>query len=96
MIVESERGFQTIRQNHILGGTFHRLCDPTMMKELLFPGAPAAVLADLPGNLREVLQWKELHLDVDKILTSAAEVLNNSKRRGAAQGDIMDQKTGVL
>lgn len=95
MIVDSERDFQIIRQNHILGGTFHRLCDPTMMKELLFPGAPAAVLAELPANLREVLRWKELQLDVDKIVTSAAEVLDNSKRRGVAQGDVMDQKTGV-
>jgi hypothetical protein len=94
MIVESERDFQIIRQNHILGGIFHRLCDPTMMKELLFPGAPTAVLKDLPANLREVLRWEELHLDVEKVLTSAAEVLENSKRRGAAQGDVMDERTG--
>jgi hypothetical protein len=51
-------------------------------------------LDDLPKSLRELLQWKHLILDLEKISSNAAEVLENSKKRGAAQGDIMDPHTG--
>lgn len=92
--ITTERGgLLQISQNHHLNGTFKQLCNRAMFAEVLFPGTSAEVLEGLPKDLKEVLQWTELKLDLTKIAKNAAEVLENIKKKGRAQGDTMDETT---
>jgi hypothetical protein len=92
-ITKDPDGLREILNNHYLKGTFVQLCNPQQMKELLYPGASAEVLQNLPKTLREVLQWSDLDLDMEKIARNGAEVLRNIKIKGAKQGNIMDEAT---
>lgn len=92
--ITTERGgLSQISQNHHLNGTFKQLCNKNMFAEVLFPGTSAEVLEGLPKNLKEILEWSDLELDYTKIAKNAAEVLENIKKKGKANGDIMDETT---
>jgi hypothetical protein len=92
--ITTERGgLMQISQNHHLNGTFKQLCNKSMFAEVLFPGTSADVLAGLPKDLKEILEWSDLELDLTKIAKNAAEVLENIKKKGKTQGDVMDETT---
>ena len=92
-ITTERSGLNQISQNHHLNGTFKQLCNKSVFAEMLFPGTSAEILENLPKNLKEILEWEELQLDLTKIAKSATEVLQNIKNKGKAQGDIMDEVT---
>ena len=92
-ITKEASGLADVAREHYLPGTFTQLCKPDSMKELLFPGTPKDILRSLPKDLKEILEWNDLKLDMDKIAKNAAEVLNNIKIKGARQGNIMDDAT---
>lgn len=95
--ITKDDGLREIMNSHYLKGTFVQLCNPQQLKELLYPGASNEVLKNLPKTLKEVLEWSDLRLDMEKIAANAAEVLKNIKIKGARQGSIMDDATeGVL
>ena len=92
--ITTERdGLSQIAQTHHLNGTFKQLCNKNMFTEVLFPGTSVDVLAGLPKDLKEILSWSELELDLTKIAKNASEVLENIKKKGKVQGDIMDETT---
>jgi hypothetical protein len=92
--ITTERGgLMQISQNHHLNGTFKQLCNKSMFAEVLFPGTSADVLAGLPKDLKEILEWSDLELDLTKIAKNAAEVLESIKKKGKTQGDVMDETT---
>eukprot|EP01038_Epipyxis_sp_PR26KG_P008694 gene8694-11747_t len=95
-ICKESDGLKEISGNHHLNGTFKQLCDKKKMVEILFPGTSSNVLQNLPKDLKQVLQWTELELDIPKIARNAAEVLTNIKIRGAGQGDVMDKPTEIV
>jgi hypothetical protein len=88
-------GLEEIRRNHYLQGSFSQLCKPQMLQEILFPGFSKEVLNTLPKNLVELVEWEELStvLDYNVIAKNGAEVLSNIKKKGAKQGDYMDENT---
>ncbi len=92
-ITKDTDGLREIVNSHYLKGTFIQLCHPDTMKELLFPGASLEVLRNLPKNLKEILEWSDLQLDLEKIARNATEVLTNIKVKGAKQGNVMDDAT---
>lgn len=92
-ITTERSGLVQIAQNHHLNGTFKQLCNKSMFAEILFPGTSAEVLDGLPKNLKEILEWSDLELDLTKIAKNAAEVMENIKKKGKANGDVMDETT---
>lgn len=93
-IITSERGgLSIIAREHCLNGTFKQLCNNKLFAELCFPGTSKVVLDELPKNLKEILEWKELKLDMTKIAKNAVQVLENIQIKGRRQGDIMDEAT---
>lgn len=95
--ITTERGGLTqISQNHHLNGTFKQLCNKNVFSEMLFPGTSAEVLDGLPKDLKEILAWEELQLDLIKIAKNASDVLESIKNKGKMQGDIMDETTETV
>lgn len=95
-ITTERSGLMQISQNHHLNGTFKQLCNKGALAEILFPGTSAEVLEGLPKNIKEVLEWSELELDLNKIAKNASEVLESIKNKGKLQGDIMDEATETV
>ncbi len=95
-ITESSSSFRDIVAQHSLNGTFKKLCEQQHIQGILFPGASPEILRTMPKNLREVLQWQDLEINIEKIATNAALVLHNIKEKGAKRGDIMDEKTELM
>ncbi len=93
LIVSSKSTFDEVIQSHYLNGTFKKLGDKKLLTGLLFPGASSEVLTTLPKDLREVLSWTDLELDLFKIAKNATDVLNSIQAKGAVRGDIMDPET---
>eukprot|EP00600_Ochromonadales_sp_CCMP1393_P000822 CAMPEP_0174983050 /NCGR_PEP_ID=MMETSP0004_2-20121128/16897_1 /TAXON_ID=420556 /ORGANISM="Ochromonas sp., Strain CCMP1393" /LENGTH=447 /DNA_ID=CAMNT_0016235197 /DNA_START=254 /DNA_END=1597 /DNA_ORIENTATION=- len=92
--ITGERGgLSQIDRDHHLNGSFKQLCNKRGFTEILFPGTSKEVLDDLPKNLKEVLEWEDLELDLNKISKNAADVLESIKNKGRSQGDIMDETT---
>ena len=79
--------------NHFLRGKFKQLCEKEYFIEILFPGTPKEVKATLPQDLRELLLWKELVIDLTKISKSASSVLQSVKQKGETNGDVLDKDT---
>lgn len=80
-------------QSHFLTGKFQQLCDKEHFQRVLFPGFSKEALQSMPQNMRELLLWKELTLDLTKIARSAAKVLVSVKEKGKMSGDIMDSES---
>ena len=76
--------------SHRLSGVFKTLCERQTLLDTLYPGVPPQHLQQLPQNLRDVLMWRELILDLTSIAKSAASVLEGIKKRAAATGDYLD------
>ncbi|KAJ1424054.1 hypothetical protein B484DRAFT_451671 [Ochromonadaceae sp. CCMP2298] len=92
--ITTERGgLAEISREHHLNGSFKQLCNKKLFTELLFPGTTAGVLEGLPKDLREVLQWEDLELDLEKISKNATDVLESIKNKGRSSGDVMDETT---
>ena len=79
--------------NHFLSGKFKQLCDKAYFQAQLFPGFSADALESLPQNMRELLLWKNLTVDLTKIARHAAKVLTSVQQKGEARGDVMDGQT---
>jgi hypothetical protein len=88
-IVSGCFGPQEMR-NHMLDGIFKQLLQKETFTELLFPGMSESSLRDLPKNLKELLGWEILPLDLTKIARKAASVLNGIKSKGRDRGEEMD------
>ena len=81
---------------NMLRGIFATLLDKSTFASLLFPGSPPDVLEVLPKNLKELLRWEALTLDLPKIAKSASSVMEGVKKRGATAGDNMDASTEAM
>lgn len=98
-IVSESNGILKIQRMHHLNGTFKKICNASMttnnteFADTIFPGTSKEVLLGLPKNLKEILEWNELELDLMKISNNATEVLENIKLKGKLQGDIMDEQS---
>ena len=73
--------------------TFRKLMDTNLFADIVFPGTPTTVLKSLPKNLRDLLMWKDLAVDIQKIVHSANTILENVISKGSARGDFMDEET---
>ena len=82
--------------NHFLSGKFKQLCDKSCFQSQLFPGFSADTLESLPQNMRELLLWTNLTIDLTKIARNAAKVLTTVQQKGAARGDMMDNQTQAI
>ncbi|TMW65012.1 hypothetical protein Poli38472_009179 [Pythium oligandrum] len=78
-------------------GVFAKLRNEHDFQALIFPGIPKEQLVHAPKNILELLEdpWYEQELLslMPKVQQKADSVLTNVKKRGAAQGDIMDAAT---
>lgn len=81
---------------HMLHGMFKQLMDKDTFAEILFPGASEVVQRDLPMNLKDLLSWDILSLNLSKIACKAASIFNGIKSKGATRGDIMDSTTEAI
>lgn len=81
---------------HMLYGVFKQLMDKETFSEILFPGASKAVQRDLPMNLKDLLSWDILSLDLSKIANKAASIFNGIKSKGELRGDFMDRTTEAI
>jgi hypothetical protein len=82
--------------NHMLQGVFKQLLDVSTFSELLFPGAPRSVVENLPRNLRELLCWDLLSLDLANIAKKSASIFEGIKSKGEKRGDLMDATTEAI
>jgi hypothetical protein len=78
---------------HMLHGVFKQLMDKETFAEVLFPGASEVVQRDLPMNLKDLLSWDILSLDLNKIAGKAASIFDGIKSKGEKRGDFMDHIT---
>uniref|UniRef100_K3X0D3 Uncharacterized protein n=1 Tax=Globisporangium ultimum (strain ATCC 200006 / CBS 805.95 / DAOM BR144) TaxID=431595 RepID=K3X0D3_GLOUD len=78
-------------------GVFAKLLQEAEFQKLVYPGIPKAQLVHVPQNLQVLLEdpWyeDELLALMPKVEAKAQSVLENVKKRGAAQGEIMDPAT---
>lgn len=81
---------------HMLHGMFKQLMNKETFAEILFPGASEAVQRDLPMNLKDLLSWDILFLDLSKIAEKAASIFNGIKSKGELRGDFMDSTTEAI
>jgi hypothetical protein len=73
--------------------TFRKLMDNKSFADIVFPGTPISVLKSLPKTLRDLLMWKDLAVDIQKIVHSANSIFENVVGKGSARGDFMDEET---
>lgn len=78
---------------HMLHGMFKQLMSKDTFAEILFPGASEVVQRDLPTNLKDLLSWDILSLDLTKIARKAVSIFNGIKSKGELRGDFMDFTT---
>lgn len=83
-------------KKHMLQGVFKQLMEKETFAEVLFPGAPKAVLKDLPKNMKDLLAWDILSLDLSKIAKKAASVYDGIKSKGAERGEFMDATSEAI
>lgn len=78
-------------------GVFAKLLQEREFQQLVYPGIPPEQLVHAPKNLQTLLEdpWyeQELLALMPKVQAKAESVLGNVKKRGAAQGEIMDADT---
>ncbi len=53
-------------------------------------------MVGVPKNLTDLLSWDKIKFDYKKICKNAAEVLENVKNKGRAQGEIMDNESETV
>ena len=80
-------------KNHYLTGKFKNLCDKEYFQRTLFPGFSKEAAQSMPQNMRELLLWNQLTLDLTKVARNAAKVLVSVKEKGQKRGDIMDAES---
>ena len=83
-------------KKHMLQGVFKQLMEIETFTEVLFPGAPKTVLKDLPKNMKDLLAWDILSLDLSKIAKKAARVYEGIKSKGAERGEYMDATSEAI
>ncbi|OWY99017.1 Heat shock protein, partial [Phytophthora megakarya] len=94
----NKRGINSQGESVVLDdGVFAKLLDEDEFQRLIYPGIPMEQLVHAPKNLQMLLEdpWYEQELLglMPKVQTKASSVLNNVKKRGAEQGEIMDLVT---
>lgn len=95
-VTKEADGARRIAGNHFLDGSFRKLCQPESFSELLFPGLSTGLRIHMPKNLKEVLEWDDLDIDLRAVARSASEVLENVKLKGTAKGEIMDAESEAV
>lgn len=89
-------GLSKVSSEHHMNGIFKKLCDKGTCQEMLFPGIAREDRDSFPRDLKEVLEWKELHMDLGKIAQNAATAFENIKLAGEKRGDTMDAATEMV
>ncbi|DBA04882.1 TPA: hypothetical protein N0F65_006884 [Lagenidium giganteum] len=81
-------------------GVFAKLLVEREFQQLIYPGIPKEQLTHAPKNLQELLEdpWyeEELVALMPKVQDKAQSVLENVKKKGAAQGEFMDPTTEAM
>lgn len=95
-ITKETDGAHRIAGAHFLDGSFRKLCHQASFSELLFPGLSAGLRSHMPKDLKEVLEWDGLDIDLRTVARSACEVLENVKLKGTAGGDVMDAESEAV
>ena len=95
-ITKEADGARRIAGAHFLDGSFRKLCHQASFSELLFPGLSAGLRSHMPKDLKEVLEWDGLDIDLRPVARSACEVLVNVKLKGTAGGDVMDAESEAV
>jgi hypothetical protein len=95
-ITKESSGLSDIAKNHFLNGSFKQFTESKILVEILFPGASPEMLKGLPKNLKEILLWKELEINLEKISHNAISVLENIKNKGLKSGDVIDYATELV
>jgi len=73
--------------------TFRKLMDSSQFADIVFPGTPTTALKSLPKSLRDLLMWKELAVDIRKMVLSANTIFENVSAKGSSRGDSMNEET---
>ncbi|RLN31748.1 hypothetical protein BBJ28_00003040 [Nothophytophthora sp. Chile5] len=94
----NKRGVNNQGESVVLDdGVFAKLLQEDEFQRLIYPGIPKEQLIHAPKNLQTLLEdpWyeQELVAIMPKVQAKAESVLINVKKRGAAQGDVMDPAT---
>ncbi|KAG7401270.1 hypothetical protein PHYBOEH_002074 [Phytophthora boehmeriae] len=94
----NKRGVNSRGERVVLDdGVFAKLLQEEEFQRLIYPGIPKEQLVHAPKNLQTLLEdpWyeQELLALMPKVQAKAVSVLTNVKKRGAAQGDVMDAAT---
>lgn len=78
-------------------GIFSKLMNECEFQRIIYPGVPKEKLSTVPKNFQELLNDPEyieaLEKLIPKVEAKVESVLENVKKRGAAEGDIMDHET---
>ena len=102
---ESTRLFNRIKrmanEDHVAGGmiekTFIALMDPAEFKRRIYPGLDLPEGSPAPKTLKELLNdpiyQHPLQNIMPTVIAKANRIIDNVKRKGAAQGEVMDQQT---
>jgi len=95
-ITKEADGARRIAGSHFLDGSFRKLCHEASFSELLFPGLSTGLRNCMPKNLKEILEWDDLDIDLWTVARSASEVLENVKLKGTSRGDVMDAESEAV
>jgi hypothetical protein len=95
-VIKGDINLHLIINNMSIQGIFLKLCDPKQYSDLVFPGSPDYVLSLLPKNLKELLLWKDIELDLIKVARKAESVLDGVKNKGRRRGEDMDDQTEAI
>jgi hypothetical protein len=97
MLVASARSGRGASGGAQLDGVFKRMLEPAEFRKLVYPGLAPAQRDAAPKSLQEVLCDPQHAQAVQQMVPRAREraqkVLDAVKKRGAAEGDVMDADT---
>merc|ERR1711871_990903 len=81
----------------LMDGLFKKLLDPKEFRRVVYPGISLPKDSKVPRSLKEMLDDEKYAAAFEtlapRVKSKAHTVLENVKRRGAREGDIMDART---
>jgi hypothetical protein len=92
-VINSDIDPKNISKTMTFQGIFVKLVDPKQFTDLVFPSTPSHILSALPKDMKDLLLWKDLEVDLIKVAKKAESILEGVKKRGRDQGDVMDEQT---
>eukprot|EP01041_Mallomonas_annulata_P007390 gene7390-15087_t len=94
IIRQISEGELLVSEGDILQGTFKQLMTRSTFLDILYPGTPLSIRNTLPQNLKELIRWEVIAIEIRKELTSmsrsATKILEGVKSKGALRGEFMD------